>query len=116
MLRAEILSGPQPRVVCPAPMQNISVSTIFGISEMPLDGEVETGIFRFGPASSRGAFRDRHGRGRRDAVDMDGAADESALRGRRSRVVLTPRRWRQVCGVIRKRRWQESPVTGESAL
>src|ERR1700720_2636158 len=88
----------------------------FGISEMSLDGEVETGIFRFGPASSRGAFRDRHGRGRRDAVDMDGAADESALRGRRSRVVLPPRRWRQVCGVIRKRRWQESPVTGESAL
>jgi hypothetical protein len=36
-------------------------------------------------------------------------------RGRRSRVVLTPRRWRQVGGAIRKRRWQTSPVTGESA-
>ena len=35
--------------------------------------------------------------------------------GRRSRVVLTPRRWRQVGGAIRKRRWQTSPVTGESA-
>ena len=34
--------------------------------------------------------------------------------GRRSRVVLTPRRWRQVRGGIRGRRWQESPVTGES--
>jgi hypothetical protein len=40
---------------------------------------------------------------------------ETLLRGRRSRVVLTPRRWRQVCGIIRKRRWQESPVTGESS-
>ena len=32
-----------------------------------------------------------------DAVDAGGAADESATCGRRSRVVLTPRRWRQVC-------------------
>ena len=78
MVRAEILSGPQPRVVCPAPMQNISVSTSFGISEMSLDGEVETGIFRFGPASSRGAFRDRHGRGRRDAVDAEALLTNSA--------------------------------------
>src|ERR1700680_2937236 len=44
------------------------------------------------------------------------AADERAQCGRRSRVVLTPRCWRQVrekqasCG----RRWQQSPVTGES--
>jgi hypothetical protein len=37
-----------------------------------------------------------------------------ADRGRRSRVVLTPRRWRQICGVIRKRRWQQSPVTEKS--
>jgi hypothetical protein len=36
--------------------------------------------------------------------------------GRRSRVVLTPRRWRQVCGFkICRRRWQQSPITGESA-
>src|ERR1700736_4800512 len=36
--------------------------------------------------------------------------------GRRSRVVLTPRRWRQVSRkVSAKRRWQTSPVTGESA-
>jgi hypothetical protein len=34
--------------------------------------------------------------------------------GRRSRVVLTPRRWCQAGGVIRRRRWQTSPVTGES--
>jgi hypothetical protein len=31
----------------------------------------------------------------RDAVDAGGAFDESAGCGRRSRVVLTPRRWRQ---------------------
>jgi hypothetical protein len=52
-------------------------------------------------------------------------ADERCCCVRRSRVVLTPRRWRQVCGCsvgptglrqnhIRKRRWQKSPVTGES--
>src|SRR6202795_333839 len=36
--------------------------------------------------------------------------------GRRSRVVLTPRRWRQVSRkVSAKRRWQTSPVAGESA-
>jgi hypothetical protein len=34
----------------------------------------------------------------RDAMDAGGAFDESAGCGRRSRVVLTPRRWRQVCG------------------
>ena len=36
--------------------------------------------------------------------------------GRRSRVVLTPRRWRQVGGRhFRRRSWQTSPVTKESA-
>jgi hypothetical protein len=34
----------------------------------------------------------------RDAVDAGSASDEGADRGRRSRVVLTPRRWRQVGG------------------
>jgi hypothetical protein len=38
----------------------------------------------------------RHQRWERDAVDAGGASDEGAERGRRSRVVLTPRRWRQV--------------------
>jgi len=44
-----------------------------------------------------------------------GARDECASRGRQSRVVLTTRRWRQVGGAIRRRWWQESPVTRESA-
>jgi len=34
----------------------------------------------------------------RDAVDADSAGDDSARGGRRSRVVLTPRCWRQVSG------------------
>src|SRR5713101_7046365 len=53
-------------------------------------------------------------------------ADERCCCVRRSRVVLTPRRWCQVRGVKSaqpgldktisvERRWQESPVTGESA-
>jgi len=32
----------------------------------------------------------------RDAVDAERATDERAQGGRRSRVVLAPRRWRQV--------------------
>jgi hypothetical protein len=53
-------------------------------------------------------------------------ADERCCSGRQNRVVLTPRRWRQVLrscvgptglrqNLIRRRRWQESPVTEESA-
>jgi hypothetical protein len=40
--------------------------------------------------------------------------DERRQRGRRSRVVLMPRRWHQVGGMIRRRWWQESPITRES--
>jgi hypothetical protein len=36
-----------------------------------------------------------------DAVDAEALLDEQRGRGRRSRVVLTPRRWRQVRGSIR---------------
>src|SRR6202043_323722 len=61
----------------------------------------------------RGAFRDRHERGT-GCGGRGGVADERHSSGRRSRVVLTPRRWRQVCKTICKRRWQESPITGES--
>src|SRR5437763_11320690 len=35
--------------------------------------------------------------------------------GRRSRVVLMPRRWHQARQAIDERQWQQSPVTGESA-
>jgi len=40
----------------------------------------------------------------RDAVDADGAPDESAKRGRQNRVVLAPRRWCQVRAKERGRR------------
>jgi hypothetical protein len=48
------------------------------------------------PAPARGAYRDRHGRWARDAVDADLPKRRTAWRGRRNRVVLTSRRWRQV--------------------
>src|SRR5882724_3069458 len=93
---------------------------------------------------TRGAYHDRHGRGvrmrwTRQRFARDGIAgwvgerpvsdqqraDERCCSVRRSRVVLTPRRWRQVRGVKSAqpgldknisagRRWQTSPVTGES--
>src|SRR5665811_547200 len=45
-----------------------------------------------------------------------GCADnERCKSGRRSRVVLTPRRWCQVRAKERGRWWQESPVARESA-
>jgi hypothetical protein len=60
----------------------------------------------------------RHERGERDAVDATVSEDERRWRGRRSRVVLTPRRWRSsgdnACA-LRLRWWQTSPVTRESA-
>jgi hypothetical protein len=47
---------------------------------------------------------------------MDATAwqTNAACRGRRSRVVLAPRRWRQVHGFLHERRGQESPVPGKS--
>ena len=64
--------------------------------------------------SERGALRGRHERwgGMRWTR---GNADERCHSGRRRRVVLTPRCWRQAGGTLRRRRWQTSPVTGESA-
>jgi hypothetical protein len=52
-----------------------------------------------------------------DAVDADALIDDRRCGGRRSRVVLTPRRWRQVLEKQASwgRWWQESPVAGESA-
>jgi hypothetical protein len=52
-----------------------------------------------------------------DAVDATGAPDECACRGRRSHVVLTPRRWRQIGGDtfrIALVTVTKSPIAGES--
>jgi hypothetical protein len=46
--------------------------------------------------NTTGAFRDRHERRAGDAVDAVAPRTNGAFRGRRSRVVLTPRRRRQV--------------------
>src|SRR3974390_2779296 len=48
------------------------------------------------PPPKRGAFRDRHERWKRDAMDASHHQTNDAERGRRSRVVLAPRRWREV--------------------
>jgi hypothetical protein len=52
------------------------------------------------PPRSEGRLANRHGRWVRDAVDAEGAFDERRQRGRQSRVVLMPRRWHQVGGII----------------
>src|SRR5512140_927752 len=62
------------------------------------------------PSHSEGSFAIVTDAGR-DAVDALALLTNSAGCGRRSRVVLMPRRWQASQG----RRWQESPVTGESA-
>jgi hypothetical protein len=46
--------------------------------------------------------RERHERGARDAMDADALTDERRRRGRRSRVVPTPRRWRQVSRLLQR--------------
>ena len=73
------------------------------------------------PGPHRGAFRDRHERRARDAMDAE-ARSANILRGR---TALT--RTAKSCGpdaptlassfveVTARRRWQESPVTGESS-
>src|SRR5262249_45000967 len=50
------------------------------------------------PAPTGGAYRDRHGRGVRDAMDALARETSAARGGRRSRVVLMPRRWHQALG------------------
>jgi hypothetical protein len=53
----------------------------------------------------------------RDAVDARRRQRRRRYpRGRPRRVVLTPRRWSQVCDKKRRRRWLASPDTGESTL
>ena len=90
---------------------------IFGKSEilLPIGPKSLHNPCRPGP--HRGAFRDRHGRRAGDAMDAGGARDESAyLRTAKSCGPDAPTlasSWRKR---FRRRRWQESPVTGESAI
>ena len=54
-----------------------------------LPGQI-TCVFPVIPCPPRGAFRDRHERWVRGAMDARAATDERGLSGRQSRVVLTP--------------------------
>src|ERR1700684_2604041 len=83
---------------CPAPSEKI-----FCFSEVQI-----TAIFAAVP-SHRGASRDRHGRGA--GCGGRGCADNERRFSAdvQSRVVLTPRRWCQVCEKERRRRWPTSP-------
>ena len=77
-----------------------SVASVeFPIIRNPLDAAVETPLQRLLSRLTRGAFRDRHERWVRDAMDAFEAQGERIVSGRRSRVVLTPRRW---CQVLKK--------------
>jgi len=64
------------------------------------------------PAAVRGALRDRHGCWRQDAMDALAVRDERGRCGRRSRVVLSPRRWGQALrdDDSRRRWWLKSPA------
>jgi hypothetical protein len=70
------------------------------------------------PRFSRGAFRDRHGRWARGAMDACSARDECAVKrtakscGPDFSTLKSTWRW---CFASRRGRWQESPITGESA-
>ena len=78
--------GATDRGRCPAPL--IKIFLFFRIRK--------SGYILPVPPLPRGAFRDRHGRGGGMRWTLWRFKDELRQRGRRSRVVLTPRRWRQV--------------------
>jgi hypothetical protein len=132
-------------VICPTGWLVIFVSSP-AAKNIPLSTLLKSALEPAPSHPDRGAYRDRHGRGVgcggrgsvgaqmesrgglfRTCERITGAQTNGACRGRRSRVVLTPRRWRQVSrrcnppnrAVMRhnprRRRWQKSPVTGESA-
>ena len=64
---------------------------------------------------TRGALRTSRN-ARWDAVDAKAATDGRGGCGRQSRVVLAPRCWRQACGFIRRRRWQQAGHRGERVI
>src|ERR1700684_304831 len=82
-------------------------------------GSVGQITFRSPPVSrpKRGAYRDRHGRWARDAMDASGSARRARPSVRRNRVVPIPRRWDQAgddACASRRPRWLTSPDTGEN--
>src|SRR5258705_7072604 len=85
----------------------------FGFTEISLANGPKSLLCPSLSRPERGALANVINAGR-DAVDAGGAFDEWRCSVRPSRVVLTPRCWRQVCDKTRRRRCQTSLVTGES--
>src|SRR5580700_9473518 len=92
-------AGLQHPVICPtgksvAARENLSIPSRKNISLVP-SGKSPPLVFAV-PHPKEGRTRNRHGRWVRDAMDVLVSQGERCECGRRSRVVLTPRRWRQV--------------------
>ena len=90
---------------------------LFGRRGAPLRRRPDTAHIDAIPRSKkRGASRSSRTLGA-GCGGRGGASDEGACCGRRSRVVLTPRRWRQVpeSKLLRGDGGKQSPVTEESA-
>jgi hypothetical protein len=98
-------------LICPsgtirARAKNLSSPAAKNISLFP---KPKSDVSMIHPVPTRGAFRDRHERGM--GCGGRGGIDETndAGCGRRSRVVLMPRRWHQVRQAIDERQWQKKP-------
>src|SRR5579872_6700773 len=92
------MAGSHQLRTCPPSLPMTTGITLFGFSELSLDGGVEAALLsRIVPPRQEGRLAIVTNAGR-DAVDALAPLTNGARGGRRSRVVLTPRRWRQVCG------------------
>jgi hypothetical protein len=106
------------RLICPTGKS--ASARVFALSS-PLCKNIlifrrpKSGYIRHRPVPQRGARAIVTNAGR-DAVDAIAPKTTGTRGGRLRRVVLTPRRWSQVCAKARRRRWQTSPVTGESTV
>jgi len=58
--------------------ESVNDGANFGFSEISLAARPKSVVYASRPATSRGAFRDRHGRRRRDAVDVAALLTNSA--------------------------------------
>src|SRR3954464_10595158 len=86
-LGSQFCPGANHWFACPAPFRKIF--------RFPCHANHHSSPARLVPPKGRIAIVTDAGR---DAMDADGAADEQRQGGRGTRVVLTPRRWRQACG------------------
>ena len=96
----QITAAPCLRPIClSSPIRkNILIVRKFGLSYIPLC-----------PAPPKGAYHDR--RETRGGMwwTLESPKTKAFFSGRQNRVVLSPRRWCQVCVKSRRRRWPKSP-------